>query len=757
MATGRVLQRSFAGGEIAPDLYGRPDLSKYATGLATCENFIPLPFGPAANRPGFRFVKEVKDSSKAVRLIPFVFNQDQTYVIELGDQYARFHANGGTVLESGIDISGITQASPVKVTTASNHGYSVGDEAYIAGVDGMTEINNDYYRIRTVVSTTEIELEYLDGTPVDSTGWSAYSSGGKTYRVYEITTPFLEADLFDLQYVQSADVLTLVHHDYAPRELQRHGNTNWVLTTISFTPAIGAPSNLSASGTGAGDTHEYVVTALLENSLEESVASASASAQADFEGGDKVDLSWDAVSTASAYKVYKLRGGIYGYIGHADGTSFTDDFIEANASEAPPKANNPFSGSGDYPNTVSYFEQRRVFANTLNNPQTVWMTRSGTESNLTGSIPSQDDDSLRFAIAARQLNEIRHVVPLSNLVLLTSGSEWRVGGQGAGALTPSTISARPQSYVGAARVQPIVAGNIVLYVAEKANQVRDLSYEFASDSYTGQDVTILSQHLVENNTIVDWAYARVPDSLVWSVRDDGALLSLTYKPNQEVYGWARHTTANGVFESVAAVPEGLVDGVYTVVKRTINNRTVRYIERLDARKSDPIENAFYVDCGLTYNGNATTTVANLEHLEGEEVYILADGNVHPPQTVSNGQITLSNEAEVIQVGLPITSTLRTLPLVTGGEALGQGRPKRVTYVNLRVQSSRAVWAGPDADSLVEKPQRTDEDYGAAIQPITGTVRLNIASEWNDDGQVTVRQRDPLPIKILALIPEAAGG
>lgn len=161
MANIRTLQRSFAGGEVTPELFGRIDDAKYQSGLAKCLNFITKPQGPAENRPGFAFVREVKDSTKKVRLLSFTYSTTQTMVIEMGAGYFRFHTMGATLLDGGVP--------------------------------------------------------------------------------YEVANPYTEADLFDIHYVQSADVLTLVHPNYAPRELRRLGATNWQLQTITFGASIAAP------------------------------------------------------------------------------------------------------------------------------------------------------------------------------------------------------------------------------------------------------------------------------------------------------------------------------------------------------------------------------------------------------------------------------------------------------------------------------------------------------------------------------------
>jgi len=266
-----VIQRSFAAGEIAPALYGRVDQVKYATGLRTCRNHIVQRHGGVSNRPGTQYIADVKFPGKKVRLIPFIFNDDQTYILEFGDLYMRVHRLGVQQTIGTVGINDVTSANPAVVTTAAAHGYSTGDHVAISSVGGMTELNNRNFEI-TVLTTTTFELKFLTGGAVDSTSFGAYTSGGSVSKVFEITTPYVEADLPNLKFVQSADVVTLVHPNYAPRELARTGHTTWTLTEIDFIPNTTHPTGASGSAGGAGsDTYKYKITAVDSDTLEESL------------------------------------------------------------------------------------------------------------------------------------------------------------------------------------------------------------------------------------------------------------------------------------------------------------------------------------------------------------------------------------------------------------------------------------------------------------------------------------------------------
>ena len=674
----RTLQRSFGGGEVTPEFFGRIDDVKYQTGLALCRNFIVLPHGPIANRPGFAFVRAVKDSTKKTRLIPFAYSTDQTMVIEIGAGYFRFHTQGATLMNGAVP--------------------------------------------------------------------------------YEIANPYAEADLFDIHYVQSADVLTLVHPNHAPRELRRLGALSWTLTTITFGSSLAAPTGVSATASGGtGTTYNYKVTTVGEFELDESKPSAAASVSGDLLAPNAFNtITWSAAAGAKRYNVFKQSNGLYGYIGQTDGLTFKDENIAADLSRTPPEGDSPFASAGNYPGAVTYFEQRRCFAGTINAPQNLWLTRTGTESNMTYSIPSRDDDSISFRVAAREANTIRHALPLDSLVLLTGAAEWRVTSVNSDAITPSSVAVRPQSHIGAGNAQPVIVNTNVLYGAARGGHVRELAYNWQAGGYITGDLSLRAPHLFDGLDIKDIALQKSPAPVAWFVSSSGKLLGLTYVPEQQVGAWHQHDTA-GTFESVACVAEGAEDAVYAVVRRTINGQSVRYIERMAPRLFGEQENAFFVDSGLTYDGAPADTISGLSHLEGCTVSILADGAVHPPRAVTGGAVQLEVEASVVHIGLPIEADAQTLPLAFEIQGFGQGRQKNVNKAWLRVYRSSGIFAGPSFDRLTEAKQRTTEPYGSPPALKSEEIPIVITPSWTDNGQVCIRQSDPLPLTIVSMSLEVSIG
>jgi hypothetical protein len=727
MAQTRTLARSFAGGEVTPEFWGRIDDGKYQTGLALSRNFYSLPHGPVVNRPGTTFVRASKDSTKKSVVRPFAYSITQTMVLEFGDSYVRFHTQGATL------------ARGVVAAYNGATAYTPGDLAKQGGVDYVC-----------IANTT-------GNAPPNAAYWYAQPATGE----YEIPSPYAQADLLDLHFEQSLDVLTITHTGYQPRELRRAGAVKWYFTTPAFTPTYAAPTGVGVVATqptaGTTKSRSYVVTAL--TGTDESLPSSVVSVANLLTGiGNFNTVSWSAVAGATRYNVYALEGGIYGFIGQSSTLTFVDDNIAADTSYCPPENVNPFPAAspGDYPAAVTYFEQRRCFAGTLNKPQNFWATRSGTESNLQYAIPTRDDDSLQFKIAARQNQTIRHLVPMQDLLVFTASAEWRIRSSDGGPLTPTNFSVKPQSYVGANNVTPLAFNTTVVFFANRGGHVREMGYSNEAGGWITGDLSLRTPHRFDGYSILDAAVSKAPYPIAWLVSSAGNLLSLTYVPEQNVGAWASHDT-DGTFESVCCVAEGAEDVLYAVVNRTIGGVTKRYIERMATRRFATQADAFFVDAGLSYSGASTSTLAGLDHLEGKTVAILADGAVRPTAVVTGGQITLDAPCTKAQVGLPITADLQLLPMAVEAQAFGQGRTKNVNRVWMRVYQSLGIRAGPSLTRLTEYAARTTEVFGSPPNLQTKECEIVLDPEWTDGGQVYVRQSDPLPLTLVSMILEAEVG
>lgn len=703
MADIRAYQPSFTAGELSPALGARVDLAKYGSGLRTAINLFIHPHGGASNRAGTEFISEVKNSAHIARKIPFEFSTDQTYRLEFGHLHFRVIRDGGHILSGG---------------------------------------------------------------------------GG----IYEVATPYAHTDIDAIVYLQDGDIMYLCHPDYPVHKISRLADDNWTITQVTFAPTIVAPiaptivkPGDTSSETGyKPTTYSYKVSAVSADTGEESLPSPPVSVVNDLsiKGGTNRVL-WATVARADRYIVYREDGGVYGYIGGTSGLSFDDKNITPDLADTPQMARNPFDGPGKYPRCATFIEQRLGFASTKNDPRLVCLSQSVNYENFGYSQPSKASDAVTFRVKSRQVNEIRSMIALKGLMLLTSGAEWVVsGGSQSDAIAPSAIKIDNHGYRGSSRVQPIVVGNTVLFSQGVGDVVRDFSYDFATDRYDGRDLTILARHLFEGKSIKAWAYAQSPHSIAWVVLDDGSLVSLTYMREHDVWAWTRHESGpnnNAVFEDVTVAREGREDVPYFVVRRTIGGTPKRYIERLHSRFFATIEDAFFVDCGLTYTGAPTTRIIGLDHLNSETVVALADGNVVRNLTVGPVTggigITLPNAASKVHVGLPMIAALETLDLDLGqvnGLGTVQGRQKSVSGVTLRVEKTRGIFVGPhdggrESKGLVEYKQRQGEAWGEAIQPYTGDVAITPQWDWNTHGSMWIKQFDPLPMTILAIMPDVTVG
>ena len=407
---------------------------------------------------------------------------------------------------------------------------------------------------------------------------------------------------------------------------------------------------------------------------------------------------------------------------------------------------------GDYPSAVAYLEQRRVFGGTTSQPQSLWMTRSGTESDMTYTLPAKDDNRIKFRIAAQEASRIQHIVPLSQLVVLTTGTEFRVTSVNSDAITPKSISVKPQSYIGASEVQPVIVNSSMVYAAARGGHVRELGYSFQAQGFVSGDLSLRAAHLFERNRVTSLTLQKAPDPVVWCAMSNGELLGFTYMPDQGIGGWHRHDTLGGKFEAVTCVTEGEQDVLYAVVRRLINGQYVRYIERMGEQfNGDPVE-AFYVDCGATYRGKPTKRITGLRWLEGETVAVLGDGGVLPQARVKDGAIELEQEVSVAHIGLPIVADIKTLPVVLqlNDGSFGQGHSKNINKLWAQVYQSSGFKAGMSFDKLIETKPRFEEPYGTSPTLFSGEVSLAPSTGWSTDGALCLRQDNPLPLTLVSL-------
>ena len=421
-------------------------------------------------------------------------------------------------------------------------------------------------------------------------------------------------------------------------------------------------------------------------------------------------------------------------------------------SEYTPTAD-PFTAANDYPACVAFFEERLAFAATNNEPQTIWLSKAGDFEDITTG--ANDDDVIKIAIAADQVNVVRWMSPGKRLLLGTTGGEWNLGSSASDEpLTPTNIRVVRESAHGSRNIQPVRVSHVVLFVQKAGKKLRELTYSLEVDSYVAPDMSLLANHITKPQ-INEMDYQQEPFSIVWCVRSDGVLLGLTYLREHEVIAWHRHTT-EGEFESVAVIPGTQEDELWAVVKRTIGETPKRYVELLESPFDDTdTKSAFFVDSGLSYDGEPTTTISGLNHLEGEEVTVLADGATHPNKTVSGNSITLDREASKVHVGLGYRSVLQTMRLEAGSiDGTAQGRIKRISKVIARLYKTLGCKIGPDEDTLDTIFFRDSSmPMDAPPELFTGDKELDYPEGYETDAHITIVQDLPLPLTVVALMPQ----
>lgn len=412
-----------------------------------------------------------------------------------------------------------------------------------------------------------------------------------------------------------------------------------------------------------------------------------------------------------------------------------------------------WNAAAGYPACAGFFEDRLVFAGSRAEPQTFWTSKTGDYYNFGTTIPALDNDAITATLNGGQMNGIKAIVTFGEMLLLTAGGEFKVTGGGK-PITGENVMSQAQEYRGISEVPPVLVGGRIVYLQQQGNIIRDLAYSYDVDKYTGDDLNLLAAHLFDRHKITSMTYQQTPNSVIWCTRDDGVLLGLTYIKEQDVYAWHQHSTMHGSFINVCSISGAQEDELYCVVERDGNY----YVELMAARdaSTDPKEQ-YFVDSGVTARDCAEVT--GLNHLEGWEVSILADGNVQPRQTVTDGKITLAKSYGIIHVGLPIEAELQTLPLeFNGQDGTYLSRRKRVSRIMVMFKESRGGLYGIGDGPKNEFKWRSTEKYGEPVELYTGKKDMPIPqANWDKTVMATITQPDPLPLTILSLVPEVQAG
>lgn len=736
-------QASFTVGEISDLVAGRIDIDKYKSACRTAINVVALPFGPMTRRPGFKFVQELPDSSKTAKLVEFEYSNQQTYILEFSDLLIRFYKDQGIILSGG---------SP-----------------------------------------------------------------------YSIVSPYAEADLTDLRFTQSFDTVYITHPNYAPRKLVRNGHTNWVLSTVSFSEPAWLDENTTAvTMTPSGTTGSITITAssatfastdvgrsiryksgpdksktisypgtgtqvyydipfypqtssdIDVNFVEATgtrtaktyIAGAPGAGQYTIANGQV--QTGDTASTSQKVEIAQKNAGS-GQWGWVTITAYTNSTTVTATVQRTLAGTNAsvywrlgaWSDTTGWPKLCTFHEQRLWFANTTTQPNTIWGSRTADFENF-----QYDNDEYKGTAEASssvtyslETPAIQFIAGLRAMLCGCNNGIIPIVSQNGAIEATSTPLARIDGNYRCEDLPIVKTADEILFIELLQKRVNSAAYSYEKDGFKVDDLTLLAPQISESSGFKQLAYAETPNRVLWVILEDGSLVSCTFKANQNLTGWTRHTVGGTgvVVESIAVIPGTSYSEVWAIIKRTINGSTKRYVEVMQPFfNAMDKEDAFFVDSGLTYNGTPATTISGLDHLEGETVTILADGAALPSDTVSGGSITLPNSYSVVTVGLGYNSDIEPV-YQEGGSRLGvtQMNMAKITQLGLRLYETLNLKIGSDSSNLKTVNFRTGSDLMDNTPALyTGDKLLDFDDDWELNYNVYIRQDLPYPMTIVSLLFKA---
>ena len=796
-------QKSFNAGELSPRMGGRLDLAKFHDGCRTLENAICQLQGPATRRGAFCFAKEVKDSTKATRVVPFEVGTSAAYILEMGDQYFRFFYANARIESGGVPVEVVTPYLEADLFVV--HRAQSADVLYLThGSYAQRKLsrllaNGTSWSFRLInfspPPTFEDDTDYSGGTI--KVALSALTGVG--VKVVSSAAVFLAADkdrllkYLDSQasftaYVGTQEMTAEILASFPDALIDTTLATT--LTSVGTTVTFSAAHGISAaqatagiwirltSGAQAGEMRQVVS---VTNATTVEIASA-------FSFNQAVGVNWSK-HYAIAAGDWKLNGspvatltpsiaspvgaittltlGAAGwravdvtlgkYVKVASGivklTGFTSTTVISGKIEKPLSGVAAVAGGAwsaevpswsaehGFPSAICFYEQRLGYGGTVRQPATIWGSASGDYENFAAGVNA--GDSFEHPLTGLGVNAVRWLVPSKVLMGGTAASEFSIRGDGDAALTPTNPRALPETNHGSSTVMPVKIGPFVLFVQAQKRKIREITYDFQKDIFVSPDLTRFAEHITAGGGIVDMAYQQEPDSILWCVRADGVLLGLTYNREEEVFGWHRHVT-DGLFESVAVIPDPVNNRnqLWAVVKRTIGGATKRYIEYLDP-------DVVVADSFVRYQGAAATVITGLSHLEGKAVDVVADGFVVTGHVVAGGKITLAKAASDVTVGLHYETTVEPEPpdYIDDKGRNNINAQKQWAEVILRLYQTGLSGVTINGKTV---PARSGSDplgtapalfTGDAQTPLLGTTRA---------GRLIIKQTLPLPFTLLAI-------
>lgn len=626
--------------------------------------------------------------------------------------------------------------------------------------NGCATLNNVFIRVyggayrrpgTYLASVSNLSTSAVRVIPFEFSTTQAYiiEAGEKYFRYYkdsgllvttagvavEITTPYVATSIFDLQYAQDADTMYVTHSAHPVRKLTRSSHYLWSLAEVDFVGGPWMPSNLDSTAYVKSSSHSVGATLITTSGNTTFVTGHSGAFLRIGNSNGYVRLTDVSSLSAQATVVNALQS--------SSATLLTNDW-----------AHGAWSVENGFPTAVSFFEQRLYFGGSVNEPQTIWGSQSLSYEDFTSG--SDDDNSVSFTIADNQVNAIRWLAAGKYLAVGTNGGNFILNTDtSSGPVTPTNINIKKETTYGAALVLPKRTDTAFLYLQRNNLTIRELKYNFDEDALLADDATILSEHITESG-VTDMEYQEAPEGILWCVRNDGKLATMTRLASQDVLAWSKQDT-QGSFQSIAIIPEGNEDQVWAVVQRSNASVNAKYIEYFKPfLQPNAQSSSFYVDCGLSYESGTTAgaaKVTGLDHLIGLTVSILGDGSVFPDQVVDTaGAITITQSCSSIHIGLPYTTTIKTSRLESGDvTSTTQGLVKRIYKSIVRLWRSLGCKVGTETTQDIVMFRDSSMPMDVAPPLFTGDKEISFPAGWNKNTQVFVTQEQPLPLNVLAIV------
>lgn len=569
----------FRHGVLTLKLKDRPNLDLYKSGVLVGQNFLTQLHGPTTYRPGFAHSRTTRRNNIA-HLIPFTFADDEAYELSFTEGFLRFFTDSGlgtdpgVLTEDPINITGITQANPGSVT-AVGHSYAVGDEVFIEGAQGMPEINGQFYLVGTAAAGVSFTITDQDGGNIDTSAFGAYTAGGTVARVYEIESPYEEADMPQLKFAQKADIMYIDHPSYAPRKLTRFGDGTWTLTTYVRTndpfgqATITAITQASPGNVTTGAAHGFIT-------------------------GDKVLIEDVTGMTEVNHNIFTIIV--------IDPTHFTIG-VDTSGFTAY-TSGGVVMLDGNAPATVGFYGGRVFHGGSVNDPD--FLAGSMSPDPLTGAtryenftVGPNPDNAVSYALTSASTSSVDRVrFFIGTRQFLAAGTYAGMlkvnGGSDATPISGTAIESFPVDSFGVQDIMPLNFGVSIIYVQRGGEVVYSFKYTLLSDGWKSEDETIQSDEIT-NSGIVQMAYQQGNPNQIWAALSNGRLLSFVYNDSEAISAWNEHTMGGeGTVLSVGAQPqEDNRDRVWVVVEREINGVTRRYVEYKAKNPRIPERDDFY--------------------------------------------------------------------------------------------------------------------------------------------------------------------